>query len=367
MDLANAVRGVDERDWRTADPDEGPVRVAMVGVGWWTREQAMPAVAAGDYCETTVVVSGSPTKAAAVRDDSDAVDRALTYDEFVAGEATDAYDAAYVATPNAYHLQYVEAAAAHGKAVLCEKPLEASVDRAERLVAAADDAGIPLMVAYRMHTDPTVRRARELVASGLLGDPALVHGNMSERILDLLDVDPDADADDLPWRLNPDVVGPGTSVMDVGIYPLNTARFVLDADPVAVQGAMGSTTDAFAAVPDERAAFTVEYDGGVYAACTASQNAAIASHLRVIGTRGEVVVEPAFYPWQDRSLRVTRDGTTVDVDVSEVDQMTEEFDYFGDHLLSGTPFHADGPHGLYDVRTLVAVYEAADSGERVVV
>jgi xylose dehydrogenase (NAD/NADP) len=360
MDLATALAAFDRRDWQTADADDGPVRVAMLGLGWWTIEQAIPAVAAGELCETTVVVSSSREKAERVRDDHGTIERAITYDEFVAGEATDAYDAAYVCTPNAYHVEYVEAAAEHGKAVLCEKPMEASIDRAERLAAAADEAGIPLMIAYRMHTEPAVRRARELIEAGAIGEPALVHGNMSERILELVD-------DEQPWRLDPDVVGPGTSVMDIGIYPLNTARYVLDADPVAVQGMMASTHEAFDRVPDERAAFTVEYEGGVYAACTASQNAASASNLRVIGTEGELNVEPAFYPWQDRALRVTRGDTTIEAGVEGVDQMTEEFDYFADCLLSDRPFYADGEHGLVDMRAIFGVYEAADAGGTVVV
>jgi xylose dehydrogenase (NAD/NADP) len=359
-DLATVVGSFDRRDWQTADPGDGPVRVAMIGLGWWTREQAIPAVERGELCETTVVVSGSREKAGRVRDDWGTIERALTYDEFLDGAATEAYDAVYVCTPNAYHLQYVEAAAEHGKAVLCEKPIEASIDRAERLVAATDGAGVPLMIAYRMHTEPAVRRARELLESGAIGQPALIHGNMSETILDLVD-------DERPWRLDPDVVGPGTSVMDIGIYPLNTARFLLRADPVAVQGMAHSEAEAFADVPDERAAFTVEYEGGVYAACTASQNAAAASNIRVIGTDGELNVEPAFYPWEDRALRVTRGETTVEVGTGDVDQMTEEFDYFADCLLSDRPFYADGDHGLLDLRAIVGVYRAAETGETVVV
>jgi xylose dehydrogenase (NAD/NADP) len=359
MEFEDVLTAFDRRDWQESDPGDGTVRVAMIGLGWWTREQAMPAVADSTFCETTVLVSGSPEKARETAAGSETVEATLSYDEFLAGEAVEAYDAVYVATPNAYHLEYVEAAADHGKAVLCEKPLEATMERAEALVAACEEGGVPLMVAYRMQTEPAVRRARDVVASGVLGEPTLVHGNMSERILDLVD-------DDAPWRLDPDVVGPGASVMDLGIYPLNTARFVLERDPVAVTATM-HTTDAegFERVPDERAAFTVDYEGGVLAACTASQNAGLASNLRVVCTHGEIVVEPAFYPWMDRALRVTHEGTTVDVAFEQADQMREEFDYFADCLLADRDPVPDGPHALLDTRALFAVYEAAERGERV--
>jgi len=58
------------------------------------------------------------------------IDHAITYDEYHDGVAADAYDAVYVCTPNALHLPYVETAAELGKDVLCEKPMEGSLERA---------------------------------------------------------------------------------------------------------------------------------------------------------------------------------------------------------------------------------------------
>jgi len=63
-------------------------------------------------------------------------------------------------TPNASHAEYVEMAADFGKAVLCEKPIAASVEGAERIVEACDEADVPPMIAYRMQTNPLVRPAR---------------------------------------------------------------------------------------------------------------------------------------------------------------------------------------------------------------
>ncbi|MFC6725165.1 Gfo/Idh/MocA family oxidoreductase, partial [Halobium palmae] len=124
--------GLTERDWEEAT-DAEPVRMAMVGLGWWTREQAIPAVERSDAAETTVLVSGSTEKAEALAEDLESVTATLTYDEYAEGGAVDEYDAVYVCTPNALHRDHVEAAADHGKAVLCEKPLEASVEEGEAL------------------------------------------------------------------------------------------------------------------------------------------------------------------------------------------------------------------------------------------
>jgi len=343
-----------DRDWETGV--EGRLRIAMVGLGGWTVGHALPAVAESDYCEATALVSSDRAKAARVAETNAhllADDVALAYDDFHAGEAADAYDAVYVATPNARHREHVAAAADLGKAVLCEKPLEATVERARGLVA--DAADVPLMTAYRMQTEPSVRLLRGLVRGGELGDPVAIHGHMTQPVLEQGPPD--------QWRLDPALAGPGASVTDLGVYPLNTARFVLDADPVAVSARAVSTHEAFADVPDEHAAFTLAFPDGVHASCTASQNAHLSGSFRVVGTAGEARLEPAFFGDERRELVVDVDGLTARFAFDTVDQMREEVDYFADRVLGGEPIGPDGEHGLRDVETVERVYDAADAGE----
>jgi xylose dehydrogenase (NAD/NADP) len=343
-----------DRDWQThADP--GTMRLAMVGLGWWTREEAIPAVAASDCCETTVLASGSAERAAAATDLADTIEHGVDYDAFHEGAAADAYDAVYVCTPNGAHLEFVETAARLGKDVLCEKPMEATVERVERIAALAAEHGVEVMVAYRMQTEPAVRRARDVVRAGLIGDPVHVHGNMSQRLLAQVIPDPDQ------WRLDPEMSG-GATVMDIGLYPINTTRFVLDADPTAVQSMVTYDTEAFADVGDEHAAFTLRFPGGVHAACTASQGAYQSSHLRITGTEGEVVLDPAFFNREERGFEVAVGDERWSADFERVNQMTEEFDYFAHCLLTGEPPHPDAEHGLVDMRIMDAIYAAAEDG-----
>ncbi|WP_330632992.1 D-xylose 1-dehydrogenase Gfo6 [Halocatena halophila] len=348
------------RDWETLD--SGTLRIAMVGLGWWTRAQAIPAVERSNFCETTVVVSSSAETAAAVEKQTDSVETALTYEAFVDGEAIESYDAVYICTPNARHLPYASAAADHGKAILCEKPIEATTERADQLIRATED--VPLMVAYRMQTDPQVRRMRELIATGAIGDPVGVHGHMGQQLLDVVSTDPDQ------WRLAPELAGYGATVMDLGIYPLNTARFVLDADPVSVTAQMHSVDQAFCDVPDQHATFTVKFDDGTYAACTASQHAHRSGHLRIVGTSGELVLESTFLGQSSQQLTVYRpDGRSLDINDGRGDvfgdEMTEEFDYFADRVLGENPIYPNGEHARTDMQTLSAIYTAAKDGVEV--
>jgi predicted dehydrogenase len=357
MDIETLTENFDRRDWQEVEETDDPVRFAMVGVGWWTREQAMPAVESAELCETTVLVSGDREKAEDVAADSETVEHAITYDEFHDGKASDAYDAVYVVTPNALHLPFVETAAELDKAILCEKPMEATIERAERMVEVVAEHDATLMIAYRMQTEPAIRRTKEFVDDGLIGEPIFVNGNMTEPILELV---PDPDQ----WRLDGELSG-GCAVMDIGLYPLNTARFLLDADPERVRGKVASVTPEFDDVPDEHGAFQLDFPGNTFAVCTASQNAHMASHIEVLGTEGRVRVEPSFYPWQDRALTIERGDTSVDVEFEQADQMEEEFEYFSHCLLAGEEPHPDGEHGLQDIRAIKAVYEASETGETV--
>jgi xylose dehydrogenase (NAD/NADP) len=357
MSLTDWLEGYDDRDWQTATPEDGTVRYALVGLGWWAVDVAMPAIADAELCETTVLVSGSAEKAGRLAAEHD-LEHGITYEQFHDGAAADAYDAVYLATPNAYHLEYAETAADLDKAVLCEKPLEATVDRGRRLVEACEREDVPLMTAYRMQTDPAVRRARELVREGLLGEPVQAYGANSQPLLEMI---PDEDQ----WRLTPELTGYGTSVMDLGIYSINTARFLLERQPVAVQASMASPHPAFDGLDDERSAFLLELEGEVTMVSTASQNAHRGTQLTLTGTEGRLELRPAFHGTVGLRVETGELGLELDhASSDEVTEMREEFDYFADRLLTGAAVGPDGRHGLRDLEVIEAVHRAAETGER---
>jgi predicted dehydrogenase len=356
MSLDNWLADYERRNWQTVT--DGTVRYALVGLGWWTTDVALPAIEVSAFGETTVLVSRSREKAEQIATEND-IPYGITTEAFHDGDAREEYDAVYVCTPNAHHLEFVETAAEYDKGVLCEKPMEATVERAEQMVAACDEAGSPLMVAYRMQTDPAVRRARELIRSGFLGEPVFVYGNNTQPLLEMI---PNSDQ----WRLTPDLTGYGTSVMDLGIYSINTTRYLLDRDPVAAQSMMATKHDAFEGLQDERTSFLLDFGDGVQMASTASQRGHEDTQLKITGTEGQLELRPAFHG--ECGLRVARGDLAADVGHDEfdaVDEMCEEFDYFADRLLTGNEIHPDGGHGLYDLRVIEAIHEAAETGASV--
>jgi len=367
------------RDWVDDDGDDtgdhggdadAVTRIATVGCGNYARSVSIPAMERGDYAAPTVVVSGDSEKRSRLADEFGVT--AIGYDEYESGVASDEYDAVYVATPNRLHLPHVETAAAHGKHVICEKPLEATVERAERLVAACDDAGVGLMTAYRMQTDPVMRRLREFVAGGGIGDLQRASGDFTFPVLG-------GDAGPDQWRLDGHLAG-GGALYDVGVYPLNTARFLAGDDPVAVSATTRSPDPAFDEV-DQHVDFRVEVgaasgvaDGDTGAVdggdgWVGNFSASFSGHpntsLELLGSEGRIAIRSAFQPGADREVTVETTEGTIELAGVGADETVEEFDYFAHAVATDGDVEPDGGDGLVDMRTLAAIQTSARTGARV--
>ena len=354
MDVESYFEDFTRRNWATPAEDE-QVRFAVVGCGWFAEEFALPAIEQGEHCTASVLVTGDAEKGSRLAGTFGA-DHVLGYGDFQDGTASEHYDAVYVSTPNALHLEHVEAAAALGKDVLCEKPLEVSADRTERMVEACADAGVTLMTAYRQQAEPGIRRMRELIRDGVIGTPVYAIGDFSITLLG-------RDADAEQWRLDPDLAG-GGALVDIGIYPVNTLRYLIDEDPVAVQAETKTSDERYAGV-EEHISFQLSFPGRMSAAVASSYGASLDDTLVLVGTEGKLEIDPAFFPEAQRTFHLTRDESTLTLEGSEVSGIDEEFEYFASCVLTGADPDPDGQDGLTDVRTIEAIYGAAETGHRV--
>jgi xylose dehydrogenase (NAD/NADP) len=345
MELDGFAESFKARDWDT-NPD-GTVQLAIVGVGGFARMVVLPALTDADYCEPAVLVSGSPETAGKAAADHDC--RLIDYEAYADGTAAGSYDAVYVATPNALHLPHVETAASLDKPVICEKPVESTVTRAQQLVTTCADADVTLMTAYRMQTDPVFRCLRTFLADGGLGRLTTLHGDFTYPVLG-------GSRGSDQWRLDPDLAG-GGALADIGVYPLNIARYLLDAEPEQVSGVMvGSGT--FSDV-DETVSFLVEFNDRTTGAFSASFTGPTDTWFGVAGSEGRILVEDAFQPRADRTVRVMTSDGTVRYDGVGTDEVREEFDYFAHCLLTDTRPEPDGRDGLADMRAMAAIYRDA--------
>lgn len=220
------------------------------------------------------------------------------------------------------------------------------------MVRVCEDAGVTLMIAYRIQTEPAVRRLRELIQDGFIGDPVYLHGQFSSSVFD-------DDSEEDVWRVDPNVAG-GGALMDLGIYPLNTSWFLLGADPVAVQATTATPHEEFAGV-DEHVSFQVSFADDVTGSFTASFNAHRDSRLQVVGTEGRILIESAFGALVNRDTVVEQVDMHTELTGPSVNEVVEEFEYFATKVLTGEEPEPNGSHGLTDLEVMTGAYESAET------
>ncbi|MFO7695022.1 MAG: Gfo/Idh/MocA family oxidoreductase [Vicinamibacterales bacterium] len=124
-----------------------------------------------------------------------------------------------ISTPNDSHAEIAIAAARAGKAVICEKPLANTVRDAERMLAAAERAGVAHMVCHNFRRIPAICLADRILREGRLGEIRHFRGAYLEDWLN----DP---AVPLMWRLDKSLAGSG-SLGDIGSHVIDLARMLV--------------------------------------------------------------------------------------------------------------------------------------------
>jgi len=189
-----------------------PMRVGLVGYGAIGRHHARNLAARSDVRFVGVADASRAAREAA---------EAAGFTTFACAEdlARIVVDAAIVAVPTSLHAAAAEPLMARGAALLIEKPLAHTLHVAKGLVAAAERAGVALMVGYVERYNPAIEAMREFIADGVLGD--LV--NISARRVGAL----------------PPRVRDADVLVDIGVHDIDVAAFVTGARRIHLIAARG--------------------------------------------------------------------------------------------------------------------------------
>jgi 1,5-anhydro-D-fructose reductase (1,5-anhydro-D-mannitol-forming) len=129
-------------------------------------------------------------------------------------------DAIYVATPPGRHLEHALLACAAKKPTYVEKPMARSFAECRRMIAAFEEARVPLFVAYYRRALDRFRAVRDMVASGRLGSIEKVSYRFARPLAPNIETGP------LPWRLSAADAGGGL-FLDLGSHTLDILDFIL--------------------------------------------------------------------------------------------------------------------------------------------
>jgi glucose-fructose oxidoreductase len=344
---ASTIAGRALEAQRVPDPPGRKLGWAVVGLGSLAINQILPAFAKCERSRVTALVSGSPDKARTLAARYGVPDKGLyTYDTYDRLRGDPDVDVVYVVLPNGMHAEYTVRAARAGKHVLCEKPMANTPAECQQMIDACRQADRMLMVAYRLRYEPFNQALIKVAREREFGPLKLVLADAGFSI-----------GDPNQWRLKKQMAG-GGSLMDIGVYSLNAARYLTGEEPSEVH-AMEHTTpgDPRFTEVEETITFQLRFPGGALANCTSSYGAPL-NRFRVVGTTGWAELEPALIY---SNLRM-RAGTWTRVEERQhpvVDHFTAEMDHLSECVMSGTAPLTPGEEGLRDLRIMTAIYESA--------
>jgi predicted dehydrogenase len=327
------------------------VRYAVVGLGHISQVAVLPAFAhATQNSELTALVSDDPLKLKKLGRKYHA-DLTFSYDRYDDCLRSGQVDAVYIALPNNLHREYAIRAARAGIHVLCEKPMAITEKDCEAMIRSAEKNKVKLMIAYRLHFEEANLKAVEIVQSGKLGEPRFFSSTFTMQVREG------------NIRLEKELGG-GT-LYDIGIYCINAARYLFQAEPTEVVAFSATRRDKRFKEIDEMTSAILRFPEERLACFTVSFGSSDVSAYQVVGTDGVLRVDPAYEYIGELRHELTIGGKTRERTFAKRDQFAPELIYFSKCIRKGLVPEPSGIEGLADVRIIRALYRSAETGKPV--
>ncbi|WP_432714473.1 Gfo/Idh/MocA family protein [Pedobacter sp.] len=331
---------------------KGPIlRVAIMGLGGYGTRVA-DAMQSCKNAKVVGVISGTPAKIKAWQAKYNIPEKnCYNYENYHTIKDNPDIDAVYVITPNALHHDHVLGAAKAGKQVICEKPMALNAKQGQEMIDACRQANVKLLVGYRMHFEPKTLEVIRMRNNGDFGKIRFFQGLTGFKA-----------GDNNQWRLSKELAG-GGALMDIGIYAINGARYMVGEEPIWVT-AQETKTDPvkFKTDVDETIQFQLGFPSGAVASCLSTYNMNNLDRFFLNGDKGfaEMLPSTGYGPIMGR----THLG---ELNQPIVTHQTVQMDEMAAILLEGKKpiVPVDGEEALKDLQIIDAIYKACKSGEKV--
>ena len=263
-----------------------------------------------------------------------------SYDELLADPDV---DAVYIALPNALHVEWSIRALEAGKHVLCEKPMGRDPDAVGRAFDVAERAGLVLMEAFMYRHHPQIKRARELLDEGAVGELRLVRAAFCSML---------GRPDDVRWK--PELGG--GALLDVGCYCVSGMRLVAG-EPESVFGERTLTRGGV----DVRFAGTVRFPAGVLGHFSCAMDTAPSQGLEAVGSEGSLLVSHPFTADVER-VELRRGETFEAIEIGHANRYNLQLEYFARAIRGDEPPLLGRDDAVAQARTLDALLRSAETG-----
>lgn len=331
------------------------VGYAVVGLGSISQVAVLPAFAHSKKAKLVAVVSGDREKAGTLAQKFKA-SGAYHYDEYSECLKNPEVEAVYIATPPGEHERFTIEAAKAGKHVLCEKPLAATVQQARNMVATCRRHKVQFMTAYRKYFEPSTVLLKKMISRGDLGRIDIIHTLFTE-LRPFGDNSPS-------WLFTRKLSG-GGPMTDLGVYCVNTCRWLVNEDPVRATAITWVRDRRRYKEVEEGVAFRLDFRSGLVLQGTAAYSAAFSSFVHVHGEKGWAALAPAFAFEEERRLSGKIAGQWFEQTFEAIDEFALELDAFAACIRGNRRPEPEGAQGLRDIVIIDAIYQSAKSGRSV--
>ena len=331
--------------------DDKVLRVAIMGLGSYGTRVA-EAMQSCTRAKLVGVISGTPSKIEAWKSKYAIPDKnCYNYENFDAIKNNPDIDAVYVITPNALHHDQAIRVAKAGKHVISEKPMAVNAKEGQEMVDACKAANVKLLVGYRMHFEPHTLEVIRMRNAGEFGRILFFQG-LSGFII----------GDPTQWRLNKALSG-GGSLMDIGIYSVNGARYMIGEDPVSVIAQETKNhPEKFKEGIDETIQFEMNFPGGAVASCLSTYSMNNLDRFFLNGDTGfaELIPATGYGPTAGK----TNKGV---IDAPVVTHQTQQMNAMAGIIFSNEKpvVPADGEEAVKDLKIMDAIYESCKTGKKI--
>lgn len=323
------------------------VRYAVVGLGHIAQNAVLPGFSHADNSVLSALVSDDPTKLKKLGRKY-GVEHVFDYGSYEQCLRSGEIDAVYIALPNHLHRAYAVQAADAGIHVLCEKPLAVTEEECRDMIAAADRNKVKMMTAYRLHFEKANLEAVDLVQKGRLGKPRIFNSFFSMQVK--------------AGNIRVSGEKGGGTLYDIGIYCINAARYLFREEPYEVVAFSTSGSDPRFREVDEMTSAILKFPDDKFATFTTSFGAADTAVYRVVGTKGQIILNHGYEYALPIELTRIIDGKETTKRFPKRDQFGAEIAYFSDCIRRNKAPEPSGRTGLNDVRIIEALYQSAATG-----
>ncbi|MBO6524878.1 MAG: Gfo/Idh/MocA family oxidoreductase [Balneolaceae bacterium] len=319
------------------------IGVALVGLGSYSNTRLAPGLQLTEHCELRGIVTGTPSKIPVWQERYQIPDANIyNYENMHQIANNDEIDVVYIVLPTGLHARYAIIGADAGKNVWCEKPMAKTVEDCQKVINAANKNKIQLTIGYRLQHEPNNQKVMGFTRNKTYGEIQEVktgagyNGGHREG----------------NWRRSAELGG--GALYDMGVYPINAARYATQMEPFRVRGRQWSERNEMYNEVDEFSEFEMEFANDTIAKGETAFGKS-SNYLNVTATKGWYRLRP----FQTYSSVRGEASNGIKLPANPNHQQARQMDNDALALKEGKAPVVPGEEGLKDIRIVQAIMESS--------